>query len=179
MPDSLVLLGMIGRPHGVGGLVRVTSYTDPPEAIASYAPLHDGTGRQFTLAWRGGGIAAVAECNGETAAQVQDRNAAERLANTALYVRREQLPGTAEDEFYLADLVGLDAVNTVGERVGKVAQVHDYGAGASLEIDRGSGAPVLVPFTRVAVPVVDIGAGCLIVSLPSIVHTLPSKEAAA
>jgi len=157
---------MIGRPHGVGGLVRVTSYTDPPEAIASYGPLRDGSGRQFTLAWRGGGIAAVAACDGKTVTQVEDRSAAERLANTPLYVRREQLPGTAEDEFYLADLVGLDAVDQAGGRIGRVIAVHDYGAGPSLEIEGASGGPVLVPFTRAAVPSVDVVVGRLTVVPP-------------
>ena len=181
MRAASILLGVIGRPHGVRGLVHVTSYAVPPEAIAGYGPLADESGRRFVLRWRGEGVAELAEIVNGAEARVADRTGASRLTNTRLYIERDQLPATAEDEFYLADLVGLAAVDATGAPVGIVAAVHDYGAGASLEIARESGA-LVVPFTRTVVPVVDVAGGLLVVAPPLDVdtpHPHPPRESAA
>lgn len=166
MTDGRVLLGVIGRPHGVRGLLRVTSYADPPEAIASYGPLLDDAGRHFALRWVGEGIVELTELGPDAAVKVTDRSAAERLANRRLYVLRERLPALGDDEFYLADLIGMAAVDAEGHALGQVITVHDYGAGASLEIDSAGSSPVLVPFTRAAVPAVDVAAGRVVVVPP-------------
>jgi 16S rRNA processing protein RimM len=80
------------------------------------------------------------------------------------------MPPPPDDEYYLSDLVGLSAFE--GETaLGRVAMVHDYGAGVSLEIERVGAAPLLVPFTSAAVPVVDIGAGRVVVCPPAEVTT--------
>ena len=173
MPESRILLGVIGRPHGVRGLVRVTSYADPPEALAAYSPLSDDQGRGFSLRWRGDGLAEVAEIVGGASVKVADRTAAEQLTNRRLYVARDRLPLPAADEFYLADLVGLAAIDAGGGEIGTVVGVHDYGAGASLEIAGNGDVPLLVPFTRVAVPVVDVGGGRVMVAPPEPVDVLP------
>ncbi len=157
-------MGVIGRPHGVRGLVHVQSYTAEPGALASYAPLHDGQGRRWSLAWRGSG---VAELRDEAGCALADRSAAEALTNVGLYVDRAQLPPPEEDEFYLADLVGLVALDAAGGALGRVAQVHDYGAGASLELVRDGAPPLIVPFTRAVVPEVDLAAGRLTVVPPA------------
>jgi 16S rRNA processing protein RimM len=156
MPESRILMGVIGRPHGVRGLVRVTSYAGD---LAAYRPLSDAKGRGFVLRWRGEGVAEVAEIVGGAEVKVRDRTAAEKLVNVRLYVDRTQLPEPEEDEFYLADLVGLEALDGDGQRLGTIAVVHDYGAGASLEIERENGPPVLVPFTHACVPDLDFAAG--------------------
>ena len=101
-------MGVIGRPHGVRGLVRVTSYA---EDLTAYGPLTDAKGRRFVLRWRGEGVAEVAELVGGAEVKVADRTAAEKLTNTRLFVDRAQLPEPEEDEFYLADLIGLAAVD--------------------------------------------------------------------
>ena len=88
------------------------------------------------------------------------------MTNLRLYVERDRLPPAAEDEFYFADLQGLAAVDEAGAMLGTVAAVHDYGAGASLEIARPAAEPVLVPFTRACVPEVDPHAGRIRVVLP-------------
>ena len=156
-------MGVVGRPHGVRGLVHVTSYADD---MTAYGALQDGRGRRFVLRWRGEGVAEVAEVVDGVEVRVGDRTAAERLTNTRLYVERAQLPEPEEDEFYLADLVGLAAFDGDGARIGTVAVVHDYGAGASLEIERGGAAPMIVPFTRACVPEVDVAAGRIVVAPP-------------
>ncbi len=180
MPASRILLGVIGRPHGVRGLVRVTSYADPPEALASYGPLEAEDGRRFALRWVGAGVAELAELRDGAAVKLADRTAAERLTNLRLSVPRERLPAPEAEEFYLADLVGLAAVDAAGTALGTVVALHDYGAGASLEIARPDGPPLLVPFTRAAVPEVDVANGKLVVAVPEVVEIpAPSREEAA
>ena len=169
MPDSRILMGVIGRPHGVRGLLRVHSHTAEPADLARYAPLVDDRGRRWTLTWRGacedGGIAELRDASGQPLA---DRNAAEALVNTCLYAERAQLPPTGDDEWYLVDLIGLEAIDEAGAPIGRVALVHDYGAGASLEIERAAAPPLLVPFTRAAVPAVDVAAGRVVVVPPAV-----------
>jgi 16S rRNA processing protein RimM len=173
-----ILLGVIGRPHGVRGLLHVVSHTDDPDALAGYGPLDDGAGRRFVLRWRNPGVAAVAEIVEGREVPVADRDAAARLTNTRLYIDRDRLPAPAEDEFYLADLLGLSAQDEAGALLGTVAQVHDYGAGVSLEIARGGAPALLVPFTRAAVPVVDVPAGRITVVPPEEIVAEPRAEAA-
>ncbi len=160
-------MGVVGRPHGVRGLLRVHSYAADPASLTGYGPLSDGAGRRFALSWRGEGVAALALLDGDRPVPVADRAAAERLVNTRLYVERDRLPPPEDaDEFYLADLIGLRAEAPDGAPLGTVATVHDYGAGASLEIARDAGQPLLVPFTRACVPEVDPDAGRLVVVPP-------------
>lgn len=166
MSERRILMGVIGRPHGVRGLLRVTSYTADPASLAAYGPLSDDSGRCFTLRWRGEGLAEIAETVDGRPVPVRDRSAAERLTNTRLYVERARLPAPEAEEFYLADLVGLAAVDPRGRTLGTVAAVHDYGAGASLEIARPAAPPLLVPFTRAAVPEVDPPSGRVVVIAP-------------
>jgi 16S rRNA processing protein RimM len=140
----------------------VHSYTADPADLAAYGALLDDAGRRWSLTWRGNG---VAELRDEAGRPLPDRNAAEKLVNTRLSIERDKLPEPEEDEFYLADLVGLAAVAPNGSALGQVTVVHDYGGGASLEI-AGDGQPLLVPFTRACVPDVDVAAGRVVVVLP-------------
>ncbi|HLY90082.1 MAG TPA: ribosome maturation factor RimM [Acetobacteraceae bacterium] len=164
MPESRILLGVIGRPHGVRGLVRVTSYADD---VTAYGALSDEHGRSFVLRMRGEGVAEVAEVVGGVEVKVADRTAAEKLVNTRLYVERARLPEPEADEFYLADLIGLMALDRGGATLGRVSAVHDYGAGASLEIEGAK--PLIVPFTRACVPEVDVPGGRITVAEPEAV----------
>lgn len=154
-------MGVIGRPHGVRGLLRVHSYADDPASLAEFAPLLDGRGRSFALRWVSDGVAEVSELLDGRAVAVRDRAVAERLVNTPLFIERSRLPAPADNEFYLTDLVGLRAVGADGAALGVVETVHDYGAGASLEI-----GALIVPFTRACVPRVDLAAGVVEVVPP-------------
>ena len=165
-------MGVVGRPHGVRGLVHVHSYTTDPSALPGYSPFTDDRGRRFTLAWHSDGVARMAELVDGVALPPRDRTAAEALVNVRLYVDRDRLPPPDEDEFYLTDLVGLSAVAPDGTALGRVDVVHDYGAGASLEIGR-----LLIPFTRACVPQVDVAGGRLVVVVPAEV-AVPDAEAA-
>jgi 16S rRNA processing protein RimM len=155
-------LGVVGRAHGVRGLVRVTSHTADPAALTGYGPLSDPSGRRFMLRWVGEGIAEISDVTNGAPVKVADRTAAERLTNTKLFIERDRLPAPEDDEYYLADLIGLTAVGADGVSLGVVSAVHDYGAGASIEI-AGS---LLLPFTAACVPEVNIAAGRVTVAPP-------------
>ena len=175
MPNSPILLGVIGRAHGVRGLVRVTSHTANPADLTSYGPLTDAKGRRFLLRWRGEGIAEVSELRDGGAVKVTDRTVAEGLTNTRLFIDRAQLPPVEDDdEFYLSDLIGLPAFSPDGAKLGHVAIVHDYGAGTSLEIERLAGPSLIVPFTKACVPEVDIASGRVTIVSPEVLDTDPA-----
>jgi 16S rRNA processing protein RimM len=159
----LILMGVVGRPHGVRGLVHVHSYTEEPTDLARYSPLLDERGRRWSLTWRGEGVAELSDADGKP---IADRSAAERLVNMRLSVERDRLPAPEAGDFYLADLIGLEAVDQAGAPIGEVVAVHDYGAGTSLEIERANAAALLVPFTRTAVPDVNVAQRKVIVVPP-------------
>jgi len=165
--DNRIQLGVIGRAHGVRGLVRVTSHTADPADLTAYGPLSDVQGRLFTLRWKSEGVAEVTQVVNGVAVKVADRTAAEKLTNTRLFIDRSSLPYPDDaDEYYLADLIGLAAYDPAGNPLGTVVVVHDYGAGASLEIERAGASALIVPFIRVCVPSVDVASGRLVVALP-------------
>lgn len=173
MAVKRVMVGEIGRPHGVRGLVRLRAFTEDPAAIAAYSPLTDETGtKRYTVTLKGGDIAAIEG--------VADRDAAQRLTGTRLYVERDRLPPPEDDEFYLTDLIGLAAVTEGGETLGAIRAVEDHGAGPFIIVG-GAGREHLLPFTRAVVPVVDIAGGQVTVVLPDeiIVQPQPGDEDAA
>jgi 16S rRNA processing protein RimM len=167
LADSPILLGVIGRAHGVRGLVRVTSHTADPTALTAYGPLSDSAGRQFALRWMGEGIAEISELVGGKPLKVADRSGAERLTNVSLFIERDRLPAPEPDEYYLTDLIGIAAVAADGTPLGVVIALHDYGAGVSVEISRERAGSLLVPFTTACVPEVNIAAGRMIVTPPA------------
>ena len=139
-------MGVVGRPHGVRGLVRVHSYTADPADLDQYAPLLDAKGRAWTLAWRSEGVAELRDAAGRL---VADRTEAEKLTNLQLFVDRDRLPPPDEEEFYFADLIGLAVHRQDGAPMGQIAAVHDYGAGIFLDVARDGAANLLIPFTPV------------------------------
>ncbi|MDB5400082.1 MAG: rRNA processing protein rimM [Rhodopila sp.] len=178
MPAGRIQLGVIGRAHGVRGLVKITSHTADPADLTAYGPLSDAEGRGYALRWKAEGVAEVSRIVDGVAVKVTERSQAEKLTNTKLFVDRSALPAADEDEYYLTDLVGLAAVDPAGDAVGTVAIVHDYGAGASLEIERATGGPLLIPFTAACVPIVDVAAGRLVVVLPDEIVVAPDAVVA-
>ncbi|MGB7097345.1 MAG: ribosome maturation factor RimM [Xanthobacteraceae bacterium] len=157
-----VCLGQIGAAHGLGGEVRLRSFTSDPQAIAGYGPLETEDGRIFEIeAMRPAKDHFVARLSG-----ICDRNAAEQLTNVKLYVPRERLPKPDEaDEFYHADLIGLTALDPGGRRLGTVIAIHNFGAGDLIEVRPQSGGKTeLIPFDAAHVPVVDVAAGRIVIS---------------
>jgi len=161
-----ILLGVVAAPHGVRGLVRIRSFTEEPMAIGTYGPLSDETGRKMYR------VEALSAVKGAVLARIEgvaDRAAAEALRGLRLYVERSALPGTAEREWYEADLIGLSAVGRDGRDWGKVLAFHDFGAGLTMEISGGeaSRSSLMLPFTDEAVPEIDVDGGKVLVDPPA------------
>jgi 16S rRNA processing protein RimM len=157
-----ICVAQIGAPHGVRGEVKLWPFTQDPESVRDYGPLEteDGATRFEIEALRAAKDHLVVRLKG-----VNDRNAAERLTNTKLFVARERLPATdADDEFYHADLIGLAVVDAKGNTLGSIAAIHNFGAGDLVEVKPVHGnTTVLLPFTEAAVPVVDIAGRRIVI----------------
>jgi 16S rRNA processing protein RimM len=157
--STKILAGKFGAAVGLRGEVRLQSFTADPMAIAGYASLALEDGVKVKLsALRPQGKVLVAQVKGVTS-----REAAEKLTGRELFIDRAELPETEdEDEFYLADLAGLEVRDEAGKVTGSVLAVHDFGAGDILEIRPVAGASFMAPFTKAAFPLVDVGAGYLV-----------------
>ena len=158
-----ICVARIGAAHGVRGAVKLWTFTEDPLALRAYGPLvtKDGA-RQFELT-------SAREAKGHLVATlkgVATREEAERLNGIELYIAREKLPDTDEDEYYHADLIGLAAVNAAGEPLGRVIAIHNFGAGDIIEIAPPQGSTLLLPFTNAVVPSVDLAAGRVVIELP-------------
>jgi len=162
-PKGMICVGAIAGSFGVRGEARIKSFCATPEAIADYAPLTLEDGRSFALTItrpvKGGYAARLTG--------VTQKEAADSLRGQRLYAPRDRLPSLPDDEFYHADLIGLTVVDTGGAILGKVQAVHDPGAGDLLEVTGpGIKGAAMLPFTRAAVPTVDLAAGRLITDPP-------------
>jgi len=165
--DGLICVGLIGSARGLKGDLRVKSFTADAKALVSYGRLTDKTGeRTFELK-------VVGQHKDQMVVHIKgvdDRNAAEALNGQELYIERGLLPETDEDEFYFSDLHGLDAELPDGTPFGQVVLVEDFGGGPFLEVKTtgyGSGhGNVLVPFTKAAVPEVDIAGRRVVIDPP-------------
>ena len=163
MVAAPICVARIGAPHGVRGAVKLWTFTEDPLAVRHYGPLltKDGA-RQFE-------VTRVREAKGHLVATLKGiatREEAERLNGVELYVAREKLPATREDEYYHADLIGLAAVNAAGEPLGRVIAIHNFGAGDIIEVAPSDGATMLLPFTNAVVPTVDLEGGRVVIELP-------------
>lgn len=154
--ENPVQMAVIGAPHGIKGELRVKTYTGDPEALGDYGPLYTLDGRSFEiLSIRPAGNMAVVRF-----AEVKDRNAAEALTGTELFIERSMLPEPEEDdEFYHADLMGLAVRDETGATLGKVLAVQNFGGGDILDLMIGGRKGVLIPFTQAAVPEVSVAGG--------------------
>jgi len=162
MPRDVLLAAVIGA-QGLKGAVKVKTFTESPAALGAYGVLHDAHGRRYEItAFRPGkpGEAVI------SFAGIASRSAAEALKGVQLFVARAALPETGEDEFYHADLIGLPAFDSEGRLVGKVAAIHNFGAGDVIEIERPDGDEVLLAFTRETVPEIDLKAGRIKIAVP-------------
>lgn len=164
MSEDRILIARIGAAHGVRGEVRVKPFGDAPLSFCDYGPLEtaDGKRRLVVKSARLQKAMVVTRFEG-----IDDRNAAEALNGLDLYIPRDALPELDdEDEFYHTDLLGLEAVAPDGETIGEIVALPDFGAGTLVEI-RPQGAPSFyVPFTREAVPEIDLAAGKVTIVVP-------------
>jgi len=161
--DRLVLVGNVGGAFGVRGEVRLKSFCAQPEAIVAYAPLFAADGRCFDVtlgrAIKGGFSVRLSG--------VLTKEDADALKGLDLFAPRNRLPSLPDDEFYHADLIGLEVVDTGGVVTGRVKSVINNGADDLLEVHGPNlKGTVLVPFTKACVPTVDLDTGRLVIDPP-------------
>jgi 16S rRNA processing protein RimM len=157
-----VLLGVVIGAQGLKGEVRVKTFTESPLKLGAYGPLHTKDGHSLAIvSAKAGKDAALVMFKG-----VSDRNAAEALKGTELFVKRSALPQIDAEEFYHADLVGLRAEDTEGRSIGVVKALHNFGAGDVIELVRDDGDEVFLPFTREVAREIDIKGGRIVIAAP-------------
>jgi 16S rRNA processing protein RimM len=159
-----ICIARIGAAHGVRGAVKLWTFTEDPLAVMQYGALatQDGA-RSFE-------VATAREAKGHLVATLKGiatREDAERLNGVELYVAREKLPATDDDEYYHADLIGLAAVDAADQPLGRVIAIHNFGAGDIIEIAPSHGPTMLLSFTNAVVPSVDLAAGRVVIELPA------------
>jgi 16S rRNA processing protein RimM len=168
-----VLMAAVIGAHGLKGEVKVKSFTTAPGALNAYGPLFAKDGRRFTIE----ALRAIGDDEAIVAfAEIKDRNASEALKGTELFVAREELPAAAADEFYHADLVGLDAEDGEGRRIGKVLSIQNFGAGDVLVIAADTGDEILLAFTKDNVPEIDLKNARIVVAVPDEVGEKGEEE---
>ena len=145
MADNTVTLAAVSGAHGVTGEVRLKLFAESIDSLKRHKSFNDGALTVKSLRpTKDGAIARFAEIN--------DRNAAEKLRSTVLTVLRGALPTLGDGEYYYSDLLGLPCVSTDGSSVGNCVAVENFGASDVLEIQRPDGKKFMVPMTIEAVP---------------------------
>jgi 16S rRNA processing protein RimM len=159
-----ICVGAVSGSFGVMGEVRLKSFCADPEAIAAYGPLTNEEGtRSYTIKI----TRSVAGGLGVRMSGVSTKEEADALKGLRLFADRSKLPSLPDDEFYHADLIGLNAHDTGGVLLGKVIAVHNHGAGDLLELQQANGKSTqMIPFTMAVVPTVDLKSARLVVDMP-------------
>ena len=161
---TLILVGQVGGAFGVKGEVRITAFTETPLALLDYRELkrEDGSVGLTLLSGRAAKAGLVARVK-----EIATPEQADALRGLRLYVSRDILPEPDEDEFYLTDLIGLEARDPAGAVVGRVKAVQNFGAGDLLEIEpAGRGPTWWLAFTRETAPEVRLAEGFIVVVRP-------------
>lgn len=163
MAPAQICVARIGAAHGVRGAVKLWTFTEDPLAVKDYGPLTTKDGmRQFEVTH----LREAKDHLVVTLKGVATRDDAERLNGLELYIPRDRLPETDDGEYYHADLIGLAAVTTAEQPLGKVIAIHNFGAGDIIEIAPPQGTTMLLPFTNAVVPTVDLAGGRVVIDLP-------------
>lgn len=157
--NEIVVLGRLADPYGIRGWIKVHPYGDDPldwaEMPVWWLGKEGGPWREVGLKGlkvHGDGLVVLLE-------DVPDRTAAEALKGTLVGAPRDALPSTDDDEFYWADLIGLEVVNSGGETLGKVAGLLETGANDVLRVVAEDGTERLLPFVEAVVLAVEKEAG--------------------
>lgn len=173
-----LLVGAVVGAQGLGGLLRVKSFTSNPEDLAAYGPVEmeaaNGTVSKVTLkvTSTAKGVVIV------RVAGIADRTQAEALKGARFFVDRAALPEADEDEFYLEDLIGLTAEGEDGTPMGRVKAVYDFGAGEIIELE-GPAGNLMLPFTEAVVPEIDLEGKRVVIVMPAMTGGQSDLEAEA
>lgn len=160
--NKRILIGEIATAHGIKGYVKVRCFAED-ETLLEDCPVYMENGQPVSLKichalkddW-------AVEVDG-----VSDRNAAEALRGTKLYIDRCALPKAQEGEYYVEDLKGLGAVDISGNNVGIIRSVQNFGAGDLLDIKSHGGQDFYIPFESIVS--VDLDGGVVTIDIPEII----------
>lgn len=165
--DGWITVGAVAGAHGVRGDLKVKSFTGEEAALFAFADLRMGRAKAPVTLRKKKRLKDGFVCEAQG---VRGRDAAEALRGTTLYVAREALDAVEEDEFYLVDLIGLEARGLDGKPIGSVRALENFGAEDLVELllkepIKGLGRYVFVPFRRTFVPTVDTAGGFIVVDM--------------
>ena len=162
--DKLILVGQVAGGFGVRGEVRVTAYTADPKALTAYGPLLRADGSPgLTLS----AVRTTKDGVIGRASEIETKEQADALRGLKLHVPRDRFPEPDEDEFYLADLIGVEVRDPEGVVLGSVRAVQNFGADDMLEITPAAGGPSwFLPFTKAATPELHLADGWLLAVRP-------------
>ena len=167
-----ICVGVITSVNGVKGYVKIRSFTADPSDLSKFKRVYDQNGNKSY------NISIVAEKKGYVIAGIdgiKNRNEAEELRNTRLFINRSELQEPANDEYYHADLVGIEAKYEDGTPAGIVKEVVNFGAGDILEIYSLSSEKIMYyPFNKQFIPEVNLSKGYVVLS--KVEETVVSEE---
>ncbi len=150
-----VCVGIVAKPLGIKGQVKLHSYTASPDFFLQHARLFLKDGTEIVLKYpridRSGDVITCVE-------GINNRTDADGLRLQEVFVAREELPQLGDGEYYHEDLIGLNVVDDKHKRLGQISAIQDYGAGAFLEIDSTGIKIATIPFNREAIIAVDFQA---------------------
>lgn len=164
MSESHICVGVISGSYGVHGELRIKSFCAIPEDIEKYSPLTDEAGeREYMLAI----LRPITNGFSARLPEISNKEDADSLRGTKLFARREQMPSLPDDEFYHADLIGLEVYDTGGVLLGRVKTVQNHGADDLLELQlAGTSTTTFLPFTKASIPTVDLATGRIVADPP-------------
>ena len=164
MSESHICVGVISGSYGVHGELRIKSFCAVPEDIEKYSPLTDEAGeREYMLAI----LRPITNGFSARLPEISNKEDADTLRGTKLFARREQMPSLPDDEFYHADLIGLEVYDTGGVLLGRVKTVQNHGADDLLELQlAGNSTTTFLPFTKASIPTVDLATGRIVADPP-------------
>ena len=145
MKSDLISVAVITGAHGIRGEVKLKSFTADPQAVASYGPLFSSAGEIFEIIK----LKPVTADFIASFKSVTDRNKAESLKGTELFIKRTQLPKPASDEIYMHDLIGTTVYGANDVILGTITGFENFGAGDLMDVQiEGRSDTVLIPYTK-------------------------------
>lgn len=165
---SRILIAEITKPVGLKGEVKLKSYCTDPEDLLKYPKFdEDQNPIKFKITATGGSKLLTIKIPG-----IDDRDSADKLRGKKIFTDRKNFKPLTEEEFYYTDLIGLEVIDTNSKPLGKVINIYDHGAGASLEIEFSCYEPKRIEsfaFRNQIFPEVNLKAGFVRIDLPEVV----------
>lgn len=181
--SKTILIGKLLSAHGVKGNIHLISFAENPSDIINYKEIFDKK-KQRNFKFSITGLSSKGKNNDAFIVKidgVNDRNQADSLVNTELFINRDELANTKDNEFYYVDLIGLDAISTNKNKLGKVVNIYDFGAGTMIEVKfdkfiKKYDELQTFLFVDEIIPEVNIKDGYLVINIPENIEIKDSEE---